>query len=197
VALGIEEDHMRYIKMLGLLSVAAVALMALAGTAGATITSPAGTVYNGKIHLTGTETTIHSSVTLTCKHSTIEGTVTNGATTVPLTAFTFNECGPDTYTTIKPGYLRIESNGTVFSEDAEFTITMHRSVLGFPVTTHCLYYTQASFGTHIGTLTEGTTPSLHIGSSATPRTVTDGACGETSVRTGTYHVTTPHELVID
>ena len=188
---------MKYTKMLGLLAVAAVALMAVAGTASATITSPAGTVYNGKLHLTGTETTLHGSVTLTCKHSTIEGTVANGATTVPLTTFTFNECGPDTYITIKPGYLRIESNGTVFSEGAEVTVSVHRTVLGFPITTHCIYNTAVNPGTDIGTLVEGNNATLNIGSAAIPRTPTDGACGETSVLTGDFHVITPNPLTVD
>jgi hypothetical protein len=181
--------HMKYLKMLALLSAAMTILLAFAGTASALITSPAGSAYTGNVRMASTNITLHASVTIECKESTIALGVINGATTGNVTTLDFTECGPDTVTAKATGTRSIGSNGTVIATSSEVTAQIHRSVLGFPITTHCIWITS---NTDVGTLTEGVDPPvIHIGSSTIPRITTDGACGDTSVLTGTYTVTEP------
>jgi hypothetical protein len=186
---------MKYVKMLGLLAVAAAAMMAFAGSASANITSPPGTQYEGTLTATAGVTTLHGGVTITCQESHAVGTVTKGETNAPATV-SFNKCEPDTVEVKNSGSLAVESNGTVKSSGAEVTVVTHRTVLGFPVTAHCIYTTN---NTSVGTLTENVEPAvLHIGSSPIPRVTTDSACGETSVWTGSYTVSTPAgKIVVD
>lgn len=185
---------MKYVKMLGLLAVAAAALMAFVGTASATVTSPAGTKYTGNIHSTSINTSLDGSVKVSCLHSTVVGYVEDGKTTGNISTLHFSECGKDTVSVLANGSLTIASNGTVTSTGAIVTVQLHRSLLGFPVTTHCIYETN---NTDVGTLVEGTEPVLNIGSAPIPEVATDGACGNDAVWTGSYSVKSPHELVID
>jgi len=188
---------MKYAKMLGLLAIAVAASMALVGTASATITSPPGTVYNGHFEMTSTNTELDGTVDIKCKHVIITGDIVNGSTTAAVTTLDFKECGPDTYLTTRGGYLRLDSNGTAYLEDAEFTVLMHRTVFGFPVTTHCEYFTQVSPGTDIGTLTEGVSPpQVHLIGINLAKTPTDSACGENSQWTGTFTFTTPATAIV-
>ena len=185
---------MKNAKLLGLLPVMAAALMAFAGSASATITSPTGTVYNGVIHGATTNMTLHTGVKISCKQQAFEGQVTNGGTTIPLTAFTFGECGSDTIVTLAKGHLTLASDGTVTSTGLEVTKLSHRTVFGFPVTQHCLLDTS---NTKLGTLTEGVNPPvLHFSSASIPHLATDGACGETTIYTGTYTVTKPTSAIV-
>ena len=68
---------MKYVKMLGLLAVAAAALMAFTGTAAATqVTSPAGTLYTGKITATSSNSELHGAfISVSCTSSHVEGDV--------------------------------------------------------------------------------------------------------------------------
>jgi hypothetical protein len=186
---------MKYVKILGLLAVVAGAMMAFAGSASAIITNPPGTTYSGTLTATSEETTLHGGVTITCKHSHTHGTVSPGTTHEKIVV-TFGKCEPDTVDVKASGSLAIASDGTATSTGAEVTVVTHRTVLGFPVTAHCIYTTN---NTKVGTLTENVEPAvLHIGSSPIPRVTTDSACGETSVWTGSYTVATPSgKIVID
>ncbi|HEX5984407.1 MAG TPA: hypothetical protein VFY69_09400 [Solirubrobacterales bacterium] len=178
---------MKYLKMSGLLAAAIAALLALAGTASATITSPAGTAYSGTIEATSTNNEFDFTVDMKCGHSAFAATITEGATSGPVTDLSFGECGSDTITVLNNGTLSIASDGTVNLGGAEFTWTWHRNLFGFPVTFHCIY----AFGS-IGTLTEGATPAvIHSGSSELQRKTTDSGCGETAIWTGTYTVSEP------
>lgn len=189
MALGLKEDHMKYPKTLGLLVVTATALMAIAGTASATITSPIGTAYTGNIHLTSTEVWFHTGGEVTCAHSTIVGSVTNGGTTVPITALTFKECGTTTFEVLKKGHMTIASDGTVSMSGTEYTKQIHKTILGFPLTTHCILRME---NTVIGKLTEGVSPAeLHTATYPIPSVATDSSCGEYAETTGTYTVTKP------
>jgi hypothetical protein len=181
---------MKYMKMLGLLAVAAAALMAFVGTASATVTSPAGTAYAGNIVSSSSNTSLDGSVKVSCTSSTVEGDPSSaGATSGTISKLTFANCGNDTVKVNANGSLAISSSGTVTSTGAEVTVQLHRTVLGFPVTTHCIYKTN---NTSVGTLTEGVSPAvLHIGSSPIPEVATDGACGNDAVWTGSYTVSTP------
>jgi hypothetical protein len=180
---------MKYVKMLGLLAVAAVALTSFAGSASATITSPAGTAYTGNLQMTATNMTFHTGQTVSCGHSVIEGSVSKGETTVSLNVLTFTKCGTDTFAVLKKGHMSIASNGTVFLTGTEYTELTHRTILGFPVTTHCILNLN---NTVVGTLTEGVSPAeLHAGSAEIPdETPTDGGCGN-AILTGEYTVTNP------
>jgi hypothetical protein len=196
---------MKYMKMLGLLAVAAAALMAFAGTASATVTYN-GAAYGGEIVATSSNTTLHGSVTIECKKSEVKGSITAGATSGTITTLTFGECGPDTVTVVDSKEKATAHGGTlsvsniagtteadVRSTGARVTVVVHRTVLGFPVTSHCIYATN---NTDIGNLTQHTDV-LDIGSSPIPRITTDGSCGETSVWTGSYTITKPGVITVD
>jgi ribosomal protein S27E len=76
---------MKYIKIPGLLAVAAAALLVFAGTASATAhTSPAGTTYTAIIKATSSNTVLHGAFTsVSCATSSFEGKVeAHGATAV-------------------------------------------------------------------------------------------------------------------
>ena len=70
---------MKYVKILGLLAVAATALMAFAATASATtVTSPHGTTYTGAIKAEneGGHVSLHNETANIECASTVEGTIT-------------------------------------------------------------------------------------------------------------------------
>jgi hypothetical protein len=181
---------MKYVKMLGLLAVAAAALMALAGTASAKVTSPAGTEYSGAITATSTNSALDGTVDITCKHSGVSGTLASkGATNGTITSLTFTECSR-AVTVTATGTLSIASNGEVKSTGAR--VTVQTTILGFPV--HCIYKTE---NTKVGTLTEGVAPAvMHIGSAPIPQEATSGLCGEDAEWTGNYTVTTPATAIV-
>lgn len=192
---------MKYVKMIGLLAVAAAALMAFAGPASAKLTSPSGTTYGGTIHATAGTTSLDGSIDVTCTSSTVTGTVSSGSTSGPVSSLSFSGCGKDTVTVLgspshgNAGTLAI-SGGSVFSSEAEVTVQLHRSVLGFPITTHCVYVTN---NTNVGTFTGGSPAKLDIDSAQIPvdEEQSDGACGDTAEWTGSYTVNTPNPLFAD
>lgn len=205
---------MKYVKMLGLLAMAAAAVMAFVGSASAaTLTSPTGTVLGtGTVIKAAAEgvTKLDGSVDVACNESHVEGTVTNAGGGVPtqtvegnITKLEFTGCAKDTVNVLAGGSLSIHSlgngNGTLTSTGAIVTVQLHRTLLGFPITTHCIYVTN---NTHIGTVTgshntASGTATLDIDSALIPQEPTDGACGENAEWTGSYEVTEPDPLYID
>lgn len=204
---------MGYMKMLGLLAIAVAALMALAGSASAAkLTSPTGTQLGAGTVIKATAEKvvyIDGSVDVSCKNGHIEASVTNaggnhGVTTTVeanLTKLEFTDCA-DTVTVVTLGTLSFHSlgnnNHTVTSSGLDITVQLHRTVFGFPITTHCGYATN---NTDIGTLTgsshsSGGRATLHL-SGRLPQTTTDGACGSTADLTGSYEVTAPDPLYVD
>jgi len=183
---------MRYLKTLTMLVVTAAALTAFAGTASATITS-GGSAYTGEIVATSTNSELDGTIDVRCDHSSLAGSTTAGATTFAVTSLTFSECTADTYTAIKNGSLRFDSNGTIFWEGTELTVQLHRVVFGFPITTHCIY---ATSGTDIATLAEGTDQINLIGTNI-PQKATDSGCGSNAQWTGSYTIVKPGALTID
>ncbi|HEU5064197.1 MAG TPA: hypothetical protein VFT79_13755 [Solirubrobacterales bacterium] len=191
---------MKYIKMLGLLAVAATALMAFAGTAAATtLTSPANQVYTSTIEASAGSTSLHNTSleqTVTCKSSSVKGTVEQHGESVTaggaVSTLHFNECGDDTVTVVNKGSLLIHSNGEVTSTGAEITIKEGSTGIA------CTYKTS---GTKIGTFTEssttGGTAVLDIASSTIPREGDSIFCGTKGQWTGTYTVTNPDFLDLD
>jgi hypothetical protein len=190
---------MKYVKMPGLLAVAAAALMALAGTAAATVvTSPPGTVYTGTITATSEGyLTQHNAVgTISC-HSHISGRVERhtggGATTAgsKISTLDFTGCtNGEVHTSgvvAKPGELEIHKlangNGTLTSKGAEISVTM----FGF----NCIYGTGA--GRDIGEVTPGEHGTLDI-KAEFPRVGGSFFCGASWNWTGSYKFTTPTNM---
>jgi hypothetical protein len=183
---------MRYLKMLGLLVMAVAALTAFASTASATFTSPPGTVYSGSVKATSSNISLDGSVKVACKKSTLEASINSGATSGAVSKWSLTECGNDTLIEEDEGSLRIESNGTTFSTGWAFTVQLHRTVLGFPITTHCTYETN---NTHIGVTTFHQWPWIIHVDAVLEETPTDGACGNDAVLTGSYTGTTPSAAI--
>ncbi len=194
---------MRYLKMLGLLAMAAAALMAFAASASATtITSPTGTNYtstieaeneNGHVKLVGP-----LGINIQC-NSRVKGAVEghgSGTAEGKISALTFFGC-TNGYTAQvinnNFGSLQIHGNGTLTSSNTEVTVT---TPLGF----NCIYKTAAA-GTDIGNLTDshdtGATATLDIVAVAIPRTGHSAFCGANGEWNGHYLVFVPDQLYID
>ena len=187
---------MKYVKMLGLLAVAAAAMMAFAGVASATtLTSPSGTTYTGNIAASAGLTELHGEAfSVACNKSAVSGKVEKHGAGVTaggnIGSLTFSECSFPV-TVLKAGSLEVHAtsggNGTLTSSGAE--ITIHG-----PFGINCLYKTS---GTDVGNLTGGSNAKLDIDSSLIPRTGDSAFCGAAGEWTGSYNVTTPNPLIVD
>lgn len=116
----------------------------------------------------------------------------------PITAFSFNNCGGDTFITIKTGTFETHtaktianSNGTVLSTGWRFTV-IHLGV-------HCVYETN---NTAIGTLTGSakTSGKATLDIAATlPRVGGEGGvfCGSSAPWTGSFSIEPPNTLNVD
>jgi hypothetical protein len=204
---------MKYAKMLGLLAVAAAALMAFAGSASATtLTSPAGTTLGkgATIHASlkaETEAVLSGTINVKCKKSTVAGEVkTPGSETTtvsgPLSTLTFDECNPNTASTVKLGNLEVHTegassngNGTLTASEVEATVLTH-TILG---TTHCLYTAEnLDIGKVTGSINNGSgNATLTASEVELGRKTTDFGCGEVAKWTATYVVSTPSYLDVD
>ena len=193
---------MKYVKMMGLLAVAAAALMAFVGTASATtITSPTGSPYTGNIHAEShsPKTILHGeALTVECEESTVGGSIaTHGASVTAsggISTLDFNKCNYEVTVlnkgsleahTTKPGHASLTSTGA--------EITIHG-----PFGINCLYKTS---NTPLGTLTDSHTTGGHatfdIDSALIPRTGHSAFCGSFGEWTGSYTVTNPTRLYVD
>jgi hypothetical protein len=197
---------MKYVKMFGLLAVAAAALMAFAGAASATtVTSPTGTaIANGtKIHAEseGGHVKLHTDIAEILCPSTVEGEITTNSLTGtdasgPITTLIFGTKATEGCTNgwvvhvNLPGSLSVRHNtgtynGDLFSSGATVTATR------FGV--ECAYQTN---NTTIGTLTGGEHATLHI-EAVIPRHGGSSLCGSSAANwTGSYTVTKPTPLFI-
>jgi hypothetical protein len=207
---------MKYAKVIGVLAIMVVALMVLASTAAATEgtdSAEGSPVETGDVFHAVAEgsTSLDGTVNITCQNSTVLGHIENpgSATTTllaKLTTFTFEECGNTTITVVNTGTMEIhtdtpevdDGNGVLTSTGVQVTVLTH-NILG---TVHCLYVTEE---TSVGTLTGSNhqlstekpqTATLDIGSSGIQRLATDFGCGNSSVWTGSYSVTSPDYLYI-
>ena len=185
---------MKYVKMLGLLAVAAAALMAFAGTASATtITSSGGETPS--ITATSTNSELDGAfVTVKCSHSEAKGEVTAHGAGVkasgPISSLTFTSCNYET-TVEGAGTLSIDgTNNSVSSNEAKVSI---KTSVGT-----CVFTTN---NTAVGTLTEssetGGNAILDINSSKIPRTGGNFLCGSSGTWTGSYTVNSPTTLNVD
>jgi hypothetical protein len=195
---------MKYVKMLGLLAVAAAALMAFAGTASATLlTSPTGTSYTDKIvakseghaKLLNTEL----GTTIECE-STVEGKIESHGTGVTasgkITKLTFEPCTNSyhvTATQLGELVLHYVSSGTGQLTSNETIVTTTRFGLV------CNYETS---GTTIGHVTDshktGGKATLDISASIPIGAGSSSLCGTANAHwSGSYLVETPSTLYID
>ena len=190
---------MKYLKILGLLAVAASAMMAFAGSASATtLTAPAGTTYTGEIvaeNETGHVRLHNPAANIECS-STVKGTVTGHGASVTaegeISTLDFTPCtGNWTVTGNIGGTLIAHTGGAITSTGA--TVTAVNDSLGIT----CRYATNA---TSIGTLTGATSSTTHATldiSASIPFHSGSIFCGSgASAWTGNYTVTTPKGLVI-
>ena len=187
---------MKFVKMLGLLAVAAAALMAFAGVASATtVTSDSGTTPTIHAESEGS-TTLHGVVDITCNNSTVQGAVSTHGTGVTaggaISSLTFTNCGNNDVSVKKAGSLEVHAlaggNGTLTSSGAEISI----QVTSLGIT--CVFTTNS---THIGTVTAGKNATMHIDSAAIPRTGGSVFCGSSGEWTGSYSVNSPTNLSVD
>ena len=196
---------MKYVKMLGLLAMAAASLMAFAGTASATtVTSPPGVTYTGHIEASSENghVILHASngVTIECAGFATGSLTSHGAALTAsgaISHLTFPGCtGGDTVTVITAGSLEAHAigggNATLTSNGA--TITAVDGATGVA----CEYTTS---NTHVGVVTGATTSTGHatldINSAKIPRTGDSILCGSTATWTGNYKVNTPTGLTFD
>jgi hypothetical protein len=187
---------MKLVKRLGLLAVAATALMGLAGTASATeITSSTGNTPTLHAESEG-HTILHGIVDIACSKATFKATVTSHGPGVTAAAhvstLTLTECGGTDVTVKKAGSLELHAtsptgNGTVTSSGAE--ISMLVTSLGIT----CVLTTSS---THIGTITSGEKPTMHIDSALIPRTGGSIFCGSSWEWTGSFSFNHPTGLAI-
>jgi hypothetical protein len=187
---------MKYIKMLGLLTVAAAAFMAFAGTASATVLKSGGTTLGSgtKIESTGTNAVLKAGfATIECAHSEVDGKTSNtgGASeTVEgvLAGLTFTGCN-GTVNVLKKGRLithyTTSMNGTMTSQGAEVTVAIG--------STSCTYGTPTE--TSIGTVSGGTVGVLQV--SASLQRVAGGfLCTNPGSWRATYNINSPRPLEV-
>ncbi|HEU4463052.1 MAG TPA: hypothetical protein VFR75_10725 [Solirubrobacterales bacterium] len=176
---------MKYVKILGLLAVAAAALMAFAGTASATtVTSPTGTVATPTIHAVnsgGKHVTLANPIANISCQSTVVGKVESHGTGVTaegkISTLDFTECTNGWHvTTVNPGKLIAHwtsgYNGTLTSSGAKVDTTR------FGIT--CVYETAE---TSIGTITGGNPAKLTISAKIPINTAeSSGLCGNEAAK---------------
>lgn len=204
---------MKYVKVLGLLAIAAAALTAFVGSASATeLTSSAAKtkITNGtKLHAVSEKAVTFDDIGVVCNQSTFETEVTNEggpALTVKTKVNTLNffeECNGDTVTVLKPGTFEIHSkagtngnDGTLTSSGAEITFLLHDVILG---TIHCIYVTN---NTDLGTITSSrnngnATATIDVSSAEIPRVTTDFGCPTNITWTGNYEIDATMYLDVD
>jgi hypothetical protein len=189
---------MKYVKILGLLAVAAAAVMAFAGTASATtITSPSGTLYTGKIvaEAEGHAVLDNPIAKIECA-SKVEGTVASHGSGVTakgnISLLTFGSpvgtCTDSWHVTVvSAGSLEIHGSGSTLTSSGA---TVEATRFGVS----CRYQTN---NTDIGTVTSGTPATLHIAASI-PFHSGSIFCGSGATAwTGSYKVTSPASLFVD
>jgi hypothetical protein len=195
---------MKYLKIIGLVAVAAMALMAFgAGTASATklygsgVALGAGTEIKGSLTLTAELVTTEGTVLNQCTGSSMTGTTSNaGGSTetvkgaVATAGLTWSGC-TNTVTTLEGGELEIHhitgtTNGTLTAKGFKVTV---QTPFG-----SCVFTTGA--GTHMGTLTGSTTgnSTMDINAVVTRET---GLCPLSARWKATYVTTSPTKLTVE
>lgn len=194
---------MKYVKMFGLLVIAASALMATEGIASATtLTSPTGTVYTGTI-TAGSEgsTSIHGSfVTVTCKKSHVQSKVEQHGVGVTAAGnnsiLSFAECNFPVKV-LKGGSLEWHIINCNANDECTATITLKNAEITIETSiANCLFTASSADITLTPTHDTGGRPIWHTNSEL-PRTGHSIFCGSSGTWTGTYGVTTPATLWVN
>jgi hypothetical protein len=196
---------MKYVKMLGLLAVAAAAFMAFAATASATTVTSGGSTYTGEIHATAGTTTLHGVATVTCHESTSSGTITTHSSTTtahgPISTLTFSNCTENNDVTVLSGGTLTAHTDPESPSSKNATLTSTNAAILIHITSLGLTCEFTTNETDVGTLTGSSTTGGHavlmIDSVAIPRTGGSFFCGSSGEWTGTYTVTTPSNLDVD
>lgn len=187
---------MKYVKMLGLLTVAVAGLMAFAGPASATtLTSPAGTTYTSTLHIEGTvEWHLPFGITLHCGWTIGGKTEKHGAGVTAggnISSMSFTGCGLNEVKVLKAGSFEVHAtgggNGTVTWSGGEITVKNPETGIS------CTYTTS---GTDLGTLTGGSGATIDADSTI-PRTGDSVLCGSSGRLTGSLTITLPSFLSVD
>lgn len=190
-------------RLLYLLMATAITVFASVSTASAaTPTSPGGTTYEGKLHVTSEgHVTIDNAIINTSCSSTLEGEVkpsgSGGPISIPLSSLTFSDCTNSWHVTVvSPGTLEVHGilgskNGTATWNGATIEATR------FGVT--CRYKTEATdIGTLTGSKETGGTATIDLSGKLPLHSGSSFLCGETSnALTGSYKVGTPDYLDVD
>jgi hypothetical protein len=188
---------MKYVKMLGLLAVAAAALMAFAGSASATeITSSEGSTPN--IVATSTNSKLDGSfVTVECGHSKVEGNVEShgaGVTAKGNVDFlSFTSCNYNV-TITAPGSLEVHADTTIPVQTGDGTVTSSNASISIHTSVGTCVFTTS--GTDVGTLHGGENAEMTMNGAKIPRTGGNFLCGSSGTWTGTYQVTSPTVLEV-
>ena len=185
---------MKYIKILGLLAIAASAFMAFAASASATtITSPTGTLYTGTIHaVSAGHAVLHNPIAKIECNGTVHGaSLTHGAgvTAKGSVSVAFTNCTNSWHVTVvSGGTLEVHNDtpggGTYDGNLTSTGATVEATRFGIS----CRYSTSA---TPVGTVTGGSTATIHINASI-PFHSGSGLCGSgATLWTGGYTVKSP------
>lgn len=208
---------MKYLKTLGLAILAMTAFSAFAMSASATtLTSPAGTTLGAGTKIKASAESMlqtDGNVEISCEGFSFEGETENagGASEtvrIPITTLFFGVCGGGhTLSVFKRGSLEIhtdaesaDGNGVVTWSGGEIFAGLHRTILGFPITLQCTFYSE---NTTLGTITgsknsAGKTATLDFTGAVLPmKEGSSPACGESFTWTGSSAFGTPDYLDID
>ena len=198
---------MKYLKMAGVVLLAAAALMAVVATGSASATVYCSTtadpcpsaqrwfsLFNFRMPADGTVVVrdTEGGELDKCAESAVKGTITNaGSSTATTTSsveeLTWGSCSFPTKT-LAAGNLETHkivgtSNGTI-TLDGATEVTINTIFFG-----SCIYGGEA--GADYGTTTEGNPPTFHAKAVTKKKSGSNFACPETSVWTGTYTLTSP------
>jgi hypothetical protein len=188
---------MRYLKMLGLIGMAAAALMAFAGSASAqTFTAPAGTEYTGgwKLSLEGSIKWSLGFAEITCTGGSATGSfTTNNNTEVSgsITSWSFSSC--------KEGQTvdTLNNNGTLTILKSTHAVSGTGTEVTFAVGGVSCVYSLGSTSTPLGTASNtesGVTFTVH----ATLKVTMGGfLCANPGTVQASFRLTTPLSSVLD
>jgi hypothetical protein len=189
---------MKFVKMLGLLAVAAAALMAFAGAASADeATSPTGTTYTGALSAKseGHAVLDNPIAKIECP-STVSGAIESKDqagedVSGEISSLTFNNCTDSWHVTVvTAGKLSVNATGGYAGDVFSTGATVEATRFGIS----CRY---ATSNTTVGTATGGSPATMHINANI-PFHSGSVFCGSGSTAwTGSYEVTSPTSLYID
>lgn len=186
---------MKYVKILGVLAVAAAAMMAFAASASATTVTDSSGNGTPTIHAVneGTHVELHNAIVNIKCNSTVTGTVTSHGSGITasghISVLTFNNCTDEWVVDVDPeklGSLEIHYTGAGTGHGAGTLTSSGSRVIATRAGLQCIYETKE---TPIGTVVGGNKATLAI-SASIPRVGGSFLCGgATASWTGSYETT--------